>query len=197
MIIFVALFTDSAREFKKVRTLTMCGLLAALAFVIKSFSIQLGPYIEVGFSGIPNEIVDFLFGPMVGAFFSAAMDVFKWIVKPTGPLILGLTLDAFLAGLIYGVFLYKQPIRLWRIAASKLIVAVFINVILATYWLSQVYGDGYIAILPDRILKNVIMWPINSLVTYLVLKALEGAGIFRMFGIYKTPKKNHRRKADQ
>lgn len=78
---FVALFTDSAREFKKVRTLTMCGLLAALAFVIKSFSIQLGPYIEVGFSGIPNEIVDFLFGPMVGAFFSAAMDVFKWIVK--------------------------------------------------------------------------------------------------------------------
>lgn len=182
----VTLFTDSAREFKKVRTLTMCGLLAALAFVIESFSIQIGSYIKIGFSGLPNEIVDFLFGPVVGSFFSAAMDVFKLIVKPTGPWIPGLTLDAFLAGLIYGVLLYKKPIRLWRIAVAKLIVAVFINVILATFWLSQVYGDGYIVALPDRILKNVIMWPINSLVTYFVLKVLESTGIFRMFGIFKS-----------
>lgn len=185
---FVTLFTDSAREFKSVRTLTMCGLFAALAFVIESFSIQLGPYIKIGFSGLPNEIVDFLFGPAVGAFFSAVMDIFKLIVKPTGPWIPGLTLDAFLAGLIYGVFLYKKPIRLWRVATAKLIVAIFINVLLATFWLSQVYGDGYLVALPDRILKNVIMWPINSLVTYLVLKVLEGTGIFRMLGIYKNGK---------
>jgi len=183
---FVTLFTDSAREFKKVRTLTMCGLLAALAFVIKSFSIQLGPYIEIGFSGLPNEIVDFLFGPVVGSFFSAAMDIFKWIVKPTGPFMPGFTLNAFLAGCIYGIFLYKKPIRLWRIAASKLIVSLFINVVLATLWLALMYGEGYIAILPDRILKNVIMWPVNSLVTYFILKALESTGIFRLFGIYKS-----------
>lgn len=187
---FVTLFTDSAREFKKVRTLTMCGLLAALAFVIESFSIQLGPYIKIGFSGIPNEIVDFLFGPFVGAFFSGAMDIFKLIVKPTGPWIPGLTLDAFLAGAIYGVLLYKKPIRLWRVGLAKLIVSIFINIILATFWLSQVYGDGYIVALPDRILKNVIMWPINSLVTYFILKVLESTGVFRMFGIFKSGKKS-------
>lgn len=186
---FAALFTDSAREFKNVRTLTMCGLLAALAFVIKSFSIQLGPYIEIGFSGIPNEIVDFLFGPTVGAFFSAAMDVFKWIVKPSGPFMPGFTLNALLAGLIYGIFLYKKPIRLWRILTAKLIVSLFINVGLATLWLSMMYGQGFIALLPDRILKNVIMWPVNSLITYLILKALEGTGIFRLFGIYKSGSK--------
>lgn len=185
---FFSLFTDSAKELKKVRTLTMCGLMAALAFVIKSFSVQLGPYIEIGFSGLPNELVDFMFGPMVGAFFSAAMDVFKWMVKPTGPLIPGLTLNAFMAGLIYGIFLYKKPIRLWRVAVSKLIVAVFINIISATYWLSQLYGDAFIVALPDRVLKNVIMWPINSLLTYFILKVLERTGIFRMFGIYKAGK---------
>lgn len=183
---FVTLFADSAREFKKVRTLTMCGLLAALAFVLNSASIQLGPYIKIGFSGVPNEIVDFMFGPVTGAIFSGTMDVLKFIVKPTGPWIPGLTLDAFLAGLIYGVFMYKKPIRLWRIAAAKLVVTVFINVILATYWLSQVYGAGYMAALPNRVIKNIVMWPINTLVTFLVLKLLERAGIFRSFGIYQT-----------
>lgn len=179
-----ALFSASARELKKVRTLTMCGLLAALAFVMESFSIQAGPYIKIGFSGLPNEVVDFLFGPAVGSFFSAAMDIFKLIVKPTGPWIPGLTLDAFLAGLVYGLFLYKKPLRFWRVAAAKLTVALFINVMLATYWLSRVYGAGYLAALPDRILKNIIMWPIQSAVTYLVLKVLEHTGILRSLGIY-------------
>ncbi len=183
---FVTLFTDSAREFKKVRTLTMCGLFAALAFVIDSFSIQLGPSLKIGFSGVPNEIVDFMFGPVTGAIFSGTMDILKLIVKPTGPWIPGLTLDAFLAGLIYGVFMYKKPIRLWRIAAAKLVVTVVINVCLATYWLAQVQGAGFLATLPNRVIKNIVMWPINTLVTFLVLKLLERAGIFRSFGIYQT-----------
>lgn len=185
----VTLFTDSAQEFRKVRTLTMCGLLAALAFALESVaSIQIGPYIKIGFSGIPNEIADFLFGPVVGSFFSGAMDVFKLIVKPTGPWIPGLTLDAFLAGLVYGIFLYKKPIRLWRVGAAKLIVALFINVLLATYWLSQVYGDAYVVALPQRVIKNLVMWPINTLVTYLVLRMLASVGILKMFGIYGAVK---------
>ena len=54
-----AFFSDSAREFQNVRTVTACGLFAALAFILESFSIQLGEYIKIGFSGLPNEMVDF------------------------------------------------------------------------------------------------------------------------------------------
>ena len=181
---FVTLFTGSAQEFKKVRTITLCGLFAALAFILGSFSVQLGEYIKIGFSGLPNEFVDFLFGPVVGSIFAATMDILKLIVKPTGPWIPGLTLNAFLAGLIYGVFLYKKPISLWRIAAAKLIVAVVINVGLATFWLAQVYGEGYVVALPQRILKNVIMWPINTAVLYGMLKVFEGTGAFRAMGFF-------------
>jgi len=183
---FVTLFTDSAKEFKKVRTLTMCGLMAALALVINSFSIQIGLYNRISFSDLPNELVDFLFGPFVGGFFTAIMDIFKLILKPTGPWIPGLTLNAFMAGLIYGIFLYKKPIRLWRILTAKLIVSVFINIILGTYWLSQMYGDGFLIALPDRIIQNLVMWPVQSIITYLVLKLLESSGALRMFGIYKV-----------
>lgn len=178
---FVALFTDSAKEFKSIRTIALCGLCAALAFILNSFSIQVTSYIKIGFSGIPNEMVDFLFGPVVGCIFAAAMDVFKWIVHPTGAYFFGYTLNAFLAGLIYGVFLYKKPVRLWRILAAKFLVAMFINVVLGTQWSCMLYGNAFLAILPARFMKNMIMWPINSLILYLILKALETAGIFNLF----------------
>ena len=73
---------------------------------------------------------------------------------------------------------------LWRIAAAKLIVAVVINVGLATFWLAQVYGEGYVVALPQRILKNVIMWPINTAVLYGMLKVFEGTGAFRAMGFF-------------
>lgn len=182
----VALFTDSAREFKSVRTIALCGLFAALAFILESFSVQVTPYIKIGFSGIPNEMVDFLFGPVLGCVFAAVMDVLKWIVHPTGAYFFGYTLNAFLAGLIYGSFFYKKPIRLWRILAAKLIVALLINVGLGTLWSSMLYGNAFWAILPARFVKNMIMWPVNSLVLYLILKVLETAGVFRIMGIF-TP----------
>ena len=136
-----ALFTDSAREFKNVRTICLCGVFAALAIVLSYVaSIQIGDYIRIGFSGLPNEFVDFIFGPAVGSVFAAMLDILKYLLKPTGGFIPGLTLNAFLAGLVYGSFLYHKPIRFWRILVMKLVVGLGINVLLGTYWLSQYYG---------------------------------------------------------
>lgn len=186
---FTALFTDSAREFKNVRTITACGLFAALAFILESFSIQLGSFIKIGFSGLPNETVDFLFGPVVGCIFSGMLDILKLIIHPTGAWIPGLTFNAFLAGLIYGCFLYKKPIGLLRILAAKLTVALVINVGLGTLWLSQVYGKAFMVMMPARLIKNLIMWPINSLVLFLILKMLETAGVFKMMKIFVPGRK--------
>lgn len=188
---FVTLFTDSAREFKSIRTIALCGLFAALAFILESFSIQVTNYIKIGFSGIPNEMVDFLFGPVVGSIFSAVMDVLKLAVHPTGPWFFGYTLNAFLAGLIYGVFLYKKPIRLWRILAAKFLVAMIINVVLGTIWNCMLLGNAFWVIVPSRFIKNLVMWPINSLILYMLLKILEISGAFRMIGIYLPVKKRN------
>ena len=66
---FVTLFTDSARELKSVRTITTMAMLAAVAVILGYFSIEYGQFIRIGFSGIPNGIVDYLFGPVAGAVF--------------------------------------------------------------------------------------------------------------------------------
>ena len=55
-----ALFTESMREFRNIRTITACGLFAALALILNSFTVQIGNYLKIGVSGLPNEMVDVL-----------------------------------------------------------------------------------------------------------------------------------------
>ena len=53
-----ALFTESMREFRNIRTITACGLFAALALILNSVTVQIGNYFTIGVSGLPNEMVD-------------------------------------------------------------------------------------------------------------------------------------------
>ena len=55
------------------------------------------------------------------------------------------------------------------------------NVILNTLCLQVLYGQAFMAILPMRALKNLIMWPIDSIVFFGIAKALEQIGLFRTF----------------
>ena len=64
--------------------------------------------------------------------------------------------------------------------AAKLVVAVLCNILLGTLWLSMINGKGYLALLPARAVKNLIQWPVDSLIFFLVAKTLEQAGVFKL-----------------
>jgi len=177
----LALIVQSYHEFKHVSTITTCAMFGAMSIILSQFaSITVTPHLKIGFSALPNELVDYLFGPVVGCLFGGGMDVIKFMLKPEGGFIPGLTFNAMLAAFIYGLFLYKRPLSLRRMLAAKLVVAVFCNVILGTYWLSLINGKAYLAILPARALKNLIQWPVDSLIFTMVAKALEQAGAFKL-----------------
>ena len=174
------LFTDSYREFKSVRTLALTGMLGAVSVVLGYLTLAIGDYIKIGFSSIANQMVHYLFGPVVGGLFGGALDILKYFVKPTGPYFPGWTFSAVLAGLIYGSFYYKRPIALWRVMAAELVVSVICNMLLGTYWLTIMYGNAFSALFWLRVQKNLIMWPINSLIFYTITKNLETAGVFHI-----------------
>lgn len=166
-------FRSSAKELKNVRNLTLCAMLMALTLVISSFTIAIGDYIKIGFSFIASEMAYLLFGPVVGAIFGGTADILTYIVKPTGTFFPGFTINAILGGLIYGMFLYKKPVSFWRIFTAKAVVAVVINMILTTYWLTILYGKGFMVLFPMRAIKNLVMLPINSILFYTIAKMLE------------------------
>ncbi|MDR3755748.1 folate family ECF transporter S component [Clostridium sp. AF18-27] len=177
------LFTRSLQEFKQVKTVTVCAMLGAVALVLGSLSVEIIPSVRIGFSGIPNEFVAWLFGPVVGPLFNGTMDILKYLAKPTNAYFPGLTMVTMLAGCIYGCFFYGRPMRLWRVLVAKFTVALICNVILNTFCLSILLGKGFWLLLPPRILRNVIMWPIDSLIFFYLAKFMETAGVLRQFGL--------------
>ncbi|WP_124068296.1 folate family ECF transporter S component [Clostridium sp. E02] len=173
------LFTDSYKEVKSVRTITTAAMFAAIAMILDVFSIHLGSYIKVTFSSIPNGIIAYLFGPVMGGLFSGCLDILKYLMKPTGAFFPGFTLVSILAGVLYGCMYYKKNITLKRILVSKFVVMLICNVILNTVCLSILYGKGFMIMLPARIVKNLVMWPIDSMIFYSLIKSMETIGVFR------------------
>ncbi len=185
------LFQESYREFYvygtddktvkgvQVRTITTLGMFGAVSIILGALTIAIGDYIKIGFSSIANQFVYYLFGPVVGALFGGTLDILKFIVKPTGAFFPGWTLSAAVAGVLYGVFLYRKPLRLWRVMAAELTVSVVCNMLLGTLWLNIMYGQAFFAILPMRVFKNLIMWPVNSVIFYTLAWTLEQGGVFK------------------
>ena len=142
------LFRDSYKELKSVRTVTTMAMFAAVGVILGSLTIQIGDFIKIGFSTIANQFVYYLFGPAAGCFYGGALDVLKYLIKPTGPFFPGWTLSAMAAGVIYGSFFYKKKLTVWRVLAAELTVSVICNMFLGTLWLDIMYGKGFFVLLP-------------------------------------------------
>jgi len=177
----ITLFTSSYLELNKVSTITTAAMCGAISMVMKSmFTIMLDNTNRISLHGIPNQVVYYLFGPVVGPLYGAAMDILNYLVMPGGSYFPLFTLNAALAGLLYGLFFYKRPLNFWRVLAAELVVMVICNLLVNTYALSLLYGKGFMALLPGRITKNIIMLPIKTILFYLVMKPLEYSGILQV-----------------
>ena len=169
-----SLWIRSLREFKKLNVVAFCGMMCAVAMALNMVaSITVGPYIRIGFSGLPNQVVAYLFGPAVGGIFGGALDVIKYILKPEGAFFPGFTVSAILGGVIYGALLYKKKVQIGRVFAAQLLVKVFVNILLNTLWLNMLYGKAFLAILPGRLVSNAVMLPIDTAIMFFMLQAVD------------------------
>ena len=162
----------SAGEFKKLQTVVFCGIMGALSIILGLIaSIHFGPF-SITYAWIPNRIIDFMFGPVVGALYGGVMDVIKFMLKPNGSFNLAYTAMAVLAGLIFGVVLYNKQISFMRIVFAQTLVKIFINVGMGTYLMAFERGQAFMALMPVRLIKNLIMIPLDSILLFIVLSAL-------------------------
>jgi ECF transporter S component (folate family) len=125
-------------------------------------------------------------GPGVGAIFGGVMDILKYITKPAGGSFFpGYTISAVLGGLIYGSLLYKKPLKLWRVLAAEFLAKLFVNCGLNTLWLKIMYGNAFMAILPTRALKNLIMLPIDTAILFFMLTFISKLVTLPEFGNFR------------
>lgn len=105
---FLLSFGSSAKELRNIRSLTTAALLVALRTIFAIFSIQATTSLRISFSFLVSMLIGVLYGPVVGLVCGGIGDIVQFVIKPTGPYFFGFTLNAALAGLIYGSFLYGK-----------------------------------------------------------------------------------------
>lgn len=137
------------------------GLFIAITVILSRFlSIQLS-FLKITFSFIPIALVSMIFGPIYGGIVAGLEDLIGAILFPRGAFFLGFTLSAILVGIIYGLILYKKPKTTTRFVVASSIIAVLIHIILNTIWLVIMYDKGFLALVGTRIIKTLIMIPIE------------------------------------
>lgn len=170
------MLSSSCKELKNLRSMTGLSMLLALSILLTYFfRIDFGGNLSVGLSFVATGLMGMLYGPVATGLANGAGDLIKFALRPRGAYFFGYTFNVMLAGAIYGLFLYKKKPTLWRVAAAKTLVNLVVNAILNTLWMSLLMGEGFYAMIPVRIIKNLTMLPVEIAILYVSLKAVHAA----------------------
>ena len=167
------MFKQSLNEFSKTRNIVIMAMLCAVNVVTSWISIPLSDTLKITFSFLSMSLIGHLFGPSCGAICGLALGTIKFIIKPSGPYNPLWAIIEMLAGVIYGVMLYKKTATIKRCFITKFIVSLLLNVILTPLFLSFMYSKGFIYYMSTRVLKNLILWPIESMLMFIIINRID------------------------
>lgn len=165
----VTVFKESFKEFYSTRNLVTMSMLCAVNVVTSWFSIPLSDTLKITFSFLTMSMIGYLYGPTCGIICGFVLDNVKFFIKPSGAYTPLFTIVEMSAGLLYGLLLYKKDVTLVRCFVTKFTVSLICNILLTPWFLDILYGKGFIYYASSRILKNLILWPIESILMYILL----------------------------
>lgn len=146
---------------RNLRKLIFMSLFVAMEVVLTRFLSIQTPIVRIGFTFLPIAISAIMLGPIYAGIAAAFADILGMILFSSGAYFPGFTLTAFLSGAIYGLFLYKKPVNILRVSISTVIILMSVNLGLDSVWLTMLTGKGMMAILPARIIKCLVMIPVQ------------------------------------
>ena len=156
----------------KTKKLTLLAVLMALNIAISSFFIPVGPNLRIYFTFLISMLVSSMYSYPTVFIYAAAEDILSFFIFPSGTFFFGYTLTAIASMTIYHIFLYKK-VTLPRIAISKLLVNVLVNMLLGSLWSYILYSKGYMYYLAKSVVKNLIMCPIEVLLFWFVYRSIS------------------------
>lgn len=158
------------KKMNQTRTITGMALLAALYILLNTLTINLTPTLRIGFSFLALALSCSLYGFLPNVIFCLVVDFLGFMVHPDGPYMPAFALILMVKALIYSFFLYAQKISLYKIILAQLLVVVIANILLNPLILTFLYKIPYWATVSERLIKNLICFPIECVVLVLFFK---------------------------
>ncbi len=157
------------------KKLLIISLLTAVSVVLERFLGYNDKLISVSLSYLPVALAGMLYGPVPGAIVCAMADFLGALLFPVGPIDLRFTLIAALKGLIYGLFLARPGYARGRAISAQALVTLLCHLTLNTLLISSIIGKGFFALLPLRVVKNLLIFPVE---VFTLIKMSEYRGTF-------------------
>ena len=177
-----AYWRDAAAELKDTKMLVVTALMIALRIVLKPLAIPLGPQLSIQTAMLATALGAMIFGPVVAIPAAMISDTVGFMIYPTGDYFLPFMLTEIASTMIYALCLYRSEVSPTRVMLSRFFICFFVNVVLQQFiyaWWYVYIGnpesakESILGIMTlSRILKNVAMFPIESVVLTLFLKFL-------------------------
>jgi ECF transporter S component (folate family) len=143
--------------------LVIMGFMIALSVVLsKLISINIS-FLRIGFGFPPIAILAIMYGPVWAGIGYTLADLIGAFLFPTGPFNPGFTLSAALTGIIFGLVLYKKEVTFVRALIASALVALIVNLLINTYWLTFILGKGYTVLLASRAVKELVSIPVMAI----------------------------------
>ncbi|MGN1346104.1 MAG: folate family ECF transporter S component [Eubacteriales bacterium] len=171
-----------------VRTITYLALLTALQIVLSRFLSINTSGLKIGFAFVPVVVAAILFGPISAAIVNALADFLGAILFPIGPYHPGFTICAALAGILYGLFLYKsdseatdlfskpwirrKTIRFFpNVLVPVLVNSLILGLLVNTIWVAMLYGSKtYAGWFLYRLPEYALMVPVRLVLIPVLLR---------------------------
>ncbi len=148
-------------------------MMIALQIVLSRFLSITTPLIKMGFGFLPIAIVAMLYGPVYSGVAWGISDLIGALMFPVGPFFYGFTISAAINGLIYGLYIYKNHSKIWRIVAAVLTASVLVSLGVDTVWLTMLTGNPPMTVFLSRLLKTGIMAPVQIVTITLIGKRFQ------------------------
>lgn len=170
----------AASELKKPKMLAFAAVMIALRVAIRSVHIPVGDNLNIYFTFFVNALGAMTFGPVVAALGALVSDTIGALLFPVGAYFFPWALVEIAGSFIFALFLYKQKLTSIRVILSRFFVIFTCNIILTpavnllqfAWFNNWQYKPGYIFFSLPRIIKNLALFPFESLLLIVFLNAL-------------------------
>ena len=159
----------AAGEFRCLRSLMIAAIFTALSAALGMLRVPVGENLYIFLTFFVKMTGAAIYGPLVGLAAGFASDIVGYLMYPQGAYFFGYTISTMAGMFIYALFLYRTKISAVRIFAAKLTVNVLVNIVLGSLWSAILFSKGYIYYLLKSIVKNIALWPLESLLFVLFI----------------------------
>ena len=177
-----AYWRDAAAEMKSTKMLVITALMIALRVALKPLAIPLGPQLSIQTAMLATSLGAMIFGPVVAIPAAIVSDTIGFMIYPTGEYFLPFVLTEIASTMFYALFLYRAKVSPIRVMLSRFCICFFVNVVMQQFiyawWYSYIGNpeqakESIMGIMTlSRILKNLAMFPIESVVLTVFLRFL-------------------------